>query len=170
MIRKAYILSTFLLTSSLIFLSACSGCSSKPDAAEPAADSIAAAVADTAVYGKALQRGMHTFAMVSEAGDTIDAVREDSVGNEMVYGDIFGGTTEGARMAATFAGQGKFSEMPVLRKAVNLDVLEKWVKDAKLWNCDVLIEGDTVSIVDLADEGFKGVGRNGKEYNFGKLE
>jgi len=107
--------------------------------------------------------------MVTEAGDTIDAVREDSVGNEMVFGEVLGGMTEGARVAATFAGKGKFNEMTVLRKAVNLDVLAKWVKDAKLWNCDVLMDGDTVSIVDLAEEGFVGKGRGDKEYKLGKI-
>lgn len=156
----------------LVLFAACQG--NKPAApAVPSADSsqvvTPAAEPDTTTYGTALDQGMSVFIMRTEAGDTIEALREDWVGDSAISGRVFGAPQEGDRFAATFQ-PGSDPETPVVKVAINLtDVEAVTGREYAVSNGKLILRGDTVDLIDLTPTALKAKSRrDGKLYDLKK--
>ncbi len=132
-----------LLLATLLSFAACN--KKKGDANTTAtADSVhATTVADNAndstLYGKATDDfGMSTFSMVTDQGDTLHLCRTAEDGTD---GKIYGSLTYGNRYALTTKDNN--TAISVL---INLTELDQKLKDYKIQNGQLLVDGDTVAI------------------------
>ena len=132
-----------LLLTTLLTFAACS--KKKGDAnTTPSADTthtevVADNANDSTIYGKATDDfGMSTFSMVTEKGDTIHLCRTAEDGTD---GKIYGSLTYGNRYALITKDNN--TAICVL---INLTELDKKLKDYKIQNGQLLVDGDTVAI------------------------
>jgi len=142
-----------------LLLAACNGKKEGTADTDPQPDSVATAVTDSTVYGHSIEDfGMSTFAMVTEAGDTLTMDR----GENHLYGNI---DHAGDRFAVTYS-KAVGSEDLVLSEGINLTNLEAITKDYTIANGRLVLQGDTVQIDELTTDSL--VAHGEKEYKLAK--
>lgn len=151
----------------LLALAACGGNKPVENGNETSQDSVA--VKDTTTYGKALDQGMSVFIIKTNAGDTIEALKDDEVDGKQITGTVYGGILEADSFAVTYQ-KGSDPNMPVLGTAINLTKVENIVgKDYSVFNGQLIVKGDTVDIIDLTETSLKVKShKDGKEQEFKK--
>lgn len=103
--------------------------------------------ADSTIYGTSDEFGMSTFTLISDKGDTLNVCRTANDGTD---GAVFGDLTEGARYALTTRDNGE-----AIGVLINLTQLEKHVKEYKITNGQLFINGKAVEIDTLNEKELK---------------
>ena len=139
-------------------LACCNG--GKEPAAAPAEtpqkDS-AAVVADSTVYGVALESGMSTLCILTNGGDTLLMDKDDEEG----YGEFYGYVAEGDSFAVT-KRMGR--DGPVVVKAYNLSLLKTFNAKLSISNGLLVVGGnDTVDVKGIDDDSLVVVSRATKK-------
>jgi len=135
----------------LILVSGCQGGHRQSDAADGAQagatfqDTVT--VADSTIYGVSDEFGMSTFTLISDKGDTLNVCRTAEDGTD---GAIYGDLTEGDRYAMTTRDNNE-----AIGVLINLTQLERHVKNYKITNGQLLIDGKAVQIATLSDKELK---------------
>ena len=106
--------------------------------------------ADSTLYGTVLESGMGSFVLRTVRGDTLELRKE---------GSEIAGTTdhEGDRFAIIV--NGRDTNDPALKSAINLTEVESFTKDYTVVNGKLVLEGDTVEINALGPDGLKATGK-----------
>ena len=119
---------------------------------------------DCTLYGKSGDFGMSTFTLVTDQGKEYEVTRVSEDGKE---GKIYGRLVRGARYAMLLDNTGE-----ALIFLINLDDLEKFVKDYYIYNGMLVLVSDGnkdwVEIQKLNAEEFIAVGKSGKKYTYNK--
>lgn len=108
---------------------------------------------DSTLYVHTLESGMSTFLCVTEAGDTLELER----GENCIYGNL---DHAGDRFALTIDRTDK--DYPAVKRAINLSNLDALTKDYQICNAQLILQGDTVKIIDLTPHKLIAKGR--KDY------
>lgn len=109
---------------------------------------------DSTIYGVSDEFGMSTFSLITEQGDTLEILREQADGSPA---QIAGDVEEGERFAVTLT---KVNGENYLNTAINLSLLEQFLKEYKVVNGKLVLNGnDTVVVEQLTDRVFKAKGR-----------
>lgn len=139
-------------------LACCNG-GKKPAAAPvemPEKDS-AAVVADSTVYGVALESGMSTLCILANGGDTLLLDKDDEEG----YGEFYGYVAEGDSFAVT---KRKGKDGLVVVKAYNLSLLKTFDAVLSVRNGLLVVGGnDTVDVKGVDDDSLVVVSRATKK-------
>lgn len=159
----------FILLLSLVALASCGGNKTSDPADGAQQGDSTAVVADSTIYGTAIDQGMSVFLMQTEKGDTLEALKDDEVNGKEVTGQVYGGITIGDRFAVTLQ-EGSDSTMKVLKTAINLSTVESIVgKEYCVCNGQLIVKGDTVDIVDLTETALKAKShKDGKDVEYTK--
>ena len=149
---------TLFLAAAVLVLACCNG-GGKPAAAPaqtPEKDS-AAVVADSTVYGVALESGMSTLCLRTDGGDTLLMDKDDEEG----YGEFYGYVAEGDSFAVT---KRKGKDGLVVVKAYNLSLLKTFDAALSVRNGMLVVGGnDTVDVKGIDDDSLVVVSRATKK-------
>lgn len=104
-------------------------------------------VADSTIYGVSDEFGMSTFTLISDKGDTLNVCRTAEDGTD---GAVFGDLTEGDRYAMTTRDNNE-----AIGVLINLTQLERHLKNYKITNGQLFIDGKAVQIASLSDKELK---------------
>lgn len=113
---------------------------------------------DATIYGTCDDYAMSSFTLVTNYGDTLFLTKD---GVDGTAAQIHGSLDNGADYAITTR-----NGATALGVLINLTELNKFIKNYTILNGNLIIEGDTVSILELDETHFQGEGRNGKVYSF----
>lgn len=142
---------TILILSAAAMLAACTG-NQKP--ADTGQDSIATEnLNDTTIYGRSSEFGMSTFALITDAGDTLELDR----GEGRIFGSL---DNEGDRFALTVRGAG--TDEASVGVAINLTDVERFTKDFSVFNGRLILAGDTVELQDISPDSLLAKGAKGE--------
>lgn len=152
-------ISAFLVLATAALLLTCCNGGKKPAAAPaetPEKDSVAV-VADSTVYGVALESGMSTLCILADGGDTLLLDRDDEEG----YGEFYGYVAEGDSFAVT---KRKGKDGLVVVKAYNLSLLKTFDAALSVSNGMLVVGGnDTVDVKGIDDDSLVVVSRATKK-------
>ena len=152
-------ISAFLLLASATFALACCNGGRKPAAApaETSQKDSVAVVADSTVYGVALESGMSTLCILANGGDTLLMDKDDEEG----YGEFYGYVAEGDSFAVT---KRKGKDGLVVVKAYNLSLLKTFDAVLSVRNGMLVVGGnDTVDVKGVDDDSLVVVSRATKK-------
>ncbi len=141
---------------SVLGLSQCKD-NKKPETVEPetTTDTIKTET-DSTIYGVALESGMSTLCIKTNAGDTLLLDKDDENG----YGEIFGYTQEEDSFAVT---KRKGTDGWVVVKAYNLSLLRHFTQNFAIHNGLLVLNGDTVDVKYIEDDSLVVVKTKNKE-------
>lgn len=139
------------LFSLLLLAAACQGGKNQPESASDpqAAENVAdtTAVADSTIYGTSDEFGMSTFTLISDKGDTLNVCRTANDGTD---GAIYGDLNVGERYALTTRDGGE-----AIGVLINLSQLQRHVKNYKIVNGQLFVDGKPANIATLNDKELK---------------
>ncbi len=113
---------------------------------------------DATLYGICDDYAMSSFTFVTNYGDTLFLTKDGEDGTaaqihgSLDYGNSYAVTTRNGATA--------------LNVLINLTELNKFIKKYTILNGNLIVEGDTVTILELDETHFQGEGRNGKVYSY----
>ncbi len=141
---------------SVLGLSQCKD-NKKPETVEPETTTDTIKIeTDSTIYGVALESGMSTLCIKTNAGDTLLLDKDDENG----YGEIFGYTQEEDSFAVT---KRKGTDGWVVVKAYNLSLLRHFTQNFAIHNGLLVLNGDTVDVKYIEDDSLVVVKTKNKE-------